>query len=208
MMRILLDLDEVLADFVGGAARAWGLKTEQLLQHWRPGRWDIIPPMSAALGISLTETQFWQPMNGRTEFWAGLEVLPWAEEVVRLVEHWADEWFVVSSPTSCPSSYVGKVQWLKRYFGTGFDNYVITNQKPLFAMEGVLLVDDRESTVRDFVREGMRRGLNTGGAILFPRHHNRNHRASDDPVKHLRYVLELIPRLKYHRRFLGGILCT
>lgn len=176
-MRIFLDMDEVLTDFVGGACKAWGAEPAAVLAEWEEGKWDIVPPLSRALGREplLTQDEFWRPINDNVLFWAGLKVLPWAQEVVALVRSLTDDWHVVSSPSYCDTSYMGKVQWLKRFFGPRFNRFCITPHKYCFAQPGTVLIDDRDSNVKSFIRAG-------GAGIVFPRYHNSCHGLKNDPL--------------------------
>lgn len=118
-MRVLLDLDCTLADFIGGVARLWGLTTADLLRHWPPGEYGMEGPLSRALyekrscladrgyssrtpntpapvvdGGVMTTEQFWRPINDRPGFWLGLDPLPWAEELFTLcLKAAGGEWY-------------------------------------------------------------------------------------------------------------------
>lgn len=182
-MKILLDLDEVLVDFIGGACKAFNVDKAKLLECWTPGEWDIVPPLAAAKGFRLTPEFFWAVINERGErFWEELELLPWAQQILDLVTEVADEWFIISAPSLCPTSYAGKTRWLKNYFGKDFDRFTITPHKELFAKEGVLLIDDRAENVEKFIKAG-------GDGLVFPRYHNDLHKLKDDPVCHIRRML-------------------
>ena len=82
---ILLDMDEVLTDFVGAACKIHGVSKEDLEQHWNPGEWSITKPMNRLKGndvINLTdydmEKFLWKPINNNSEFWASKASLDWA----------------------------------------------------------------------------------------------------------------------------------
>jgi hypothetical protein len=49
-VRLIVDLDEVFADFVGGVLRDWGVAYHTALDHWEPGYWSVVPALSRALG--------------------------------------------------------------------------------------------------------------------------------------------------------------
>ena len=88
-MKIFLDVDEVLADFVGGACAVWGTTEAEVLPYWEPGVWNMIPPLSRALGlpVTLTEEEFWAAIVERGDrFWLNLRPLPWAGRVIDLVQ--------------------------------------------------------------------------------------------------------------------------
>lgn len=181
-MTILLDLDEVLADFVGGALRVHGWTRERLETVWRPGTWSIVEPMG------LTPEAFWEPINAMGDaFWLGLQPLPWAIDVVRIVDSVVDNWYIITSPGHHVSGYTGKIRWLRRFFGMTFERFVITQHKTLLARAGTLLIDDREDTVKAFEAAG-------GQGLLFPSRHNTLYRWADDPAKYLSGVLRKMLR--------------
>lgn len=194
-MKIFLDMDEVLADFVGGACRAWGITREVVEQYWPAGAWDIIPPLTVALSKqrcpgtsgfppSMGHDEFWEHINGSEDYWLDLEALPWARVVTNLMYWVTDDWYIVSAPSRCPYSYSGKVKWLQRFFSPAFNRFVLTSHKHLLAGPNTLLIDDRDSNVEEFVAAG-------GAGIVFPRHHNSQHLFKSDPVKYLKNALEV-----------------
>lgn len=184
--RLLVDMDEVLADFIGGACRLYGADPATVLSHWTPGRWGCFGPLSAALGVCMTEGDFWARLDGNEDFWAGLEPLPWMRDVVALADEAADEWIILSSATWCPSSRTGKMEWVRRHLGwsrrEAAERLCCFPRKHMFASNGVTLLDDKEEAVVRFILEG-------GDGLVFPRHHNGMYAHKDDPVGHLREVL-------------------
>jgi len=177
-MRILLDMDGVLVDFVGGAAKAHGWTHDQLVQVWPPGQYEIAEPM----GLTLDE--FWQPINETGEqFWLQLEPLPWIHDILHLLVTIETvtgvDWYIATTPSHHSSSYSGKVKWLQEFFGQDFDRFILTGHKHLLAGNGqTVLIDDNRSNVDKFVRAG-------GEALLFPARWNALHQFADDPVPHL-----------------------
>lgn len=166
---ILCDLDEVFADFRGAALRVHGWTRDDYDQKHVPGGWDMCIP----LGLSADE--FWQPIHELGErFWLGLQPLPWASSLRVVLDRFGLDWYIMTSPSRDPYCYVGKIKWMKRYFGQRFDRFIITTYKHLLAGASKILVDDREETVCRFRKHG-------GLGIVFPSdlnslHHHR-HRA-------------------------------
>jgi len=194
-MRIFLDLDCVLADFVGGVARHWGLTTDRLLARWEPGVYDCVGPLSRALGLDppMTEAGFWAELDGDAGFWADLDPLPWAMDLFELVDEVSDnDWRLVTVPSRCLECYKGKHLWCNKFFGVGagyFDRVIPVPRgadKALFANPASVLVDDNEQNCEAFRAAG-------GHAVLVPAHHNRLHAAARDP---LGYVRPELRRLK------------
>lgn len=187
-VRVLLDMDEVLVDFVGGALRAWGSTYQACLPHWQPGVWGCIPALSKALGYPadapLIDEQFWQLLDGLGEdFWFNLKTHPWTDEVLCMASRVTDDWHIISSPSHHPSCYTGKVRWLKQFFGPTFDRFALTPHKEIFARHDVILIDDSDANVQKFRRAG-------GKAVLFPRYNNSLHRIADkDRLTYVKHAL-------------------
>jgi len=167
-MPLLLDMDEVLVDFAGAAARLHGWSRPALEAVWPVGQWSIVEPMG------LTVEQFWAPIQQAGEaFWTGLQPQPWCWDLLRLAEEqYGDDWFIVSSPSRSPTCYSGKVQWLHRHYRHNFHRLVLTGCKPLLARPDAILIDDREETVNKFITAG-------GQGVVFPCRHNRLHYITD-----------------------------
>ncbi len=189
-MRILLDLDCVLADFVGGLARLHGLAPEFLLSYWKAGEYPVNTALATALAalgsrprdqLTMTDDEFWQPINRNAGFWAGLEPLPWFDPLVRFAGHEVGvaNVHVVTAPSWCETSYHGKIAWIKAHFGHRFNQFVITPHKELFAKPDHVLIDDNETNVTQFRANG-------GRAIMFPVHHNALHARQHDPLTYVK----------------------
>lgn len=186
MIKIFVDLDEVLVDFVGAACREWGTTKEQVVKHWTPGVWGIEPFLGKTLGrgedAPLTTEEFWTRINGKVEFWEQLQPLPWADDVLALVSSVTDDWYIVSSPTNCETCHTGKVRWLKRRFGQTFNRFALWPHKHLLAQPGTILIDDAEHNVDSFERAG--KGYSRG--VLFPHIGNSRYRRATDPLEAVR----------------------
>lgn len=171
-------MDDVLVDFVGGALAVHGWLKQELYAAQPAGHWDMIKPMG------LSRDSFWKPIHeGGKMFWIRLRSLPWIHEVTELVESVTNDWHIVSVPSQCPTSYDGKVYWLKRWFGPEFNRFALTPHKHIFAQPGVLLIDDREENVEKFIADG-------GEGLVFPTRGNTLHRYASDPVDYLAAMLK------------------
>lgn len=183
--RIILDMDEVLTDFVGAACKAWGTTTEEVVKNWEAGRWDMTAPVGRTIrGKPLTEREFWDRINNNVGFWEHMNETPFVQTLLNRVYYEVDKnWHIVSSPSYCATCYDGKVKYLKRTFGEKFNQFALTPHKELFAQPGVLLIDDRDSNVENFIKHG-------GAGIVFPAHHNSKHEFKTDPVTYVTAQLE------------------
>lgn len=181
-MRVFLDMDEVLVDFVDGCCAAHNVTKAELNARRVPGEWSILP----ALGI--TDEQMWKPINeDGSLFWEALESLPWMDTLVQSVAELTSDWHIVTAPSRCDTSYTGKVRWLKKQFGQDFDRFLLTPHKQLFANPYSVLIDDRMDNVTKFVQYG-------GHGILFPTLGGPLHAQAHDPLLHVYEQL-----VKYNR---------
>jgi 5'(3')-deoxyribonucleotidase len=184
--RILLDMDCVLADFLGGYARLLNIPVGLLLAHWELGEYPAEhtrASLGKLRGRPISEEEFWRPINSNPGFWFTLPRLPWADDLVGMVKASGREWYVVSAPSRCPTCIAEKEKWLEHHFGLPHDRLIPTKHKHTMAKPGVLLIDDSLHNTDAFVREG-------GRAILFPAHHNPMHVVKDDPMSHVTPLLK------------------
>ena len=148
---ILLDVDGVCADFVGGALRAHGSP----LTHADIVRYNMAPIM----GISNTE--LWRVIDeGGPEFWRDLDPLPWFDQLYNGLKAIARVEFV-TQPGWSWESYAGKKMWFDKMLGRQFRGITFTCSKDLMARPTRVLVDDAPENVASFLAAG-------GEACLFP----------------------------------------
>lgn len=184
-MTVFLDLDEVLADFTGAALAVHGWTRERLECVRDPGRWGLAEPMG------MTVDEFWRPIHDLGEtFWATIELLPWAQQVLELVED--TDWYIVTSPSDCITSYVGKLRWVHENLNAVVDHRcLLTPHKHFLASyPGAILIDDRESSIERFRSAG-------GIGILFPSTCNSLHEMANDPIPYLKERLDALPLQKH-----------
>ena len=163
---IFVDLDDVLVDFTSAACQIHGFNPEVVREKQR-GEWGI----NTVMGLTLDE--FWEPIHnyvwGENKFWEGLELLPWAIDLIKVVEKACTrrgcQWLILSSPSSTAECHLGKVKWLKNHFGKDFSKFIITGRKELLAGPARLLIDDREKNCQSFTAAG-------GESFVFPQYGN------------------------------------
>jgi hypothetical protein len=103
-------------------------------------------------------------------------------ELLELVNSLTDDWWIVTSPSYSVTSYVGKIQWMRKHLHdyrsskTGeFNRYCITHNKLLLANPFTLLIDDREQTCLAFREAG-------GNSALFPTALNSCYEHANNPM--------------------------
>jgi 5'(3')-deoxyribonucleotidase len=148
---IYLDLDGVCCDFSGPASRLCGAS-----DTFVPRRWAFYED------IFVSEAEFWATVDkAGWQFWADLPEFPWFKPMYRALKKQGKVIFL-TTPSQNPKSAYGKLVWLKRRFGKGFGDFIITSHKELLARgPRTILVDDSTSNVEKFRQAG-------GKAFLFP----------------------------------------
>ena len=196
-MKILLDLDGVLADLVSGLmmvhGKPWPFGYDA--GNYGPSAWCINEPWR------LTPAELWEPCDW--SFWANLPKTPEADDIYRLAVETVGVGNVCmcTSPGHVPGAADGKRDWCRQHFpdvpvilaveawschndgdGSG------TPPKHFLAHRGVLLVDDNQDNCREFSRAG-------GHCFLWPSWWNDKHEQIDQRVELLRRELELVAKL-------------
>lgn len=176
-MKILLDMDGVIVDFVGAALRIHG--AEDL--YTRPsslGCFDI----EKLLGISTSA--FWAGVDRDSGFWGSLQKTPEADAIVAAAVEtvgW-ENIGVLTAPALADSCLIGKRSWLRVHYPRLVDRVTFARDKGWYASPNHLLIDDKNENVDGFRASG-------GIAILLPRPWNRNHKFAGDSVSCLKEEL-------------------
>jgi len=177
--RILVDLDGVMADFVGAAIR---------LHRYQPA--EILPNMKGSYDIEkileIPAQDFWGKISEDILFWHGLEKTEEADSLLELVTkkpRSPEQVFFCSSPTTDPASHHGKAMWVKNHYPKYLRRLILCSQKHLLANRDTLLIDDSDANVEAFKKAG-------GRAVLVPRPWNSKHAFASDPLKLVRMELQ------------------
>ncbi len=177
-MKAFIDMDGVIADFIGAA----------LVLHGRPelytlasskGVWDT----EKLLGI--TAKEFWEPLNG-AEFWSKLPKTPEADGIVALVEAAVgkENVAILTAPASSENCIPGKYKWIRRHFPQFSKRIIFASCKEFMASPERILIDDRDSNVDAFNYAG-------GKGLLLARDWNQDHKYADDTLDRLWWGLRL-----------------
>lgn len=176
---VYLDMDGVLVNFVQGALKAHNKPASCLV----PGQWFI----DRCMGLSLED--FWLKCRGQT-FWASLEAMPDADEILRLCMQLDCSQWLLSSPSDDPRCYSGKYTWLCRNLPSMKSVSIFARDKAGVAGPGRLLIDDSEANCQTWQLLG-------GEAILLPRPWNKMHHLAHGAVEYLEERLrEYKPRCR------------
>lgn len=184
-MRVFLDMDGVVADFMGGA----------MVLHGKPFPYDD-PANRGDHGWGfdqswgLPQAEFWAPMG--YSFWADLPKTREADAVVQLLStaFGPNNVCFLTSPCHTPGCVEGKRDWVRRYypqlpilFSVASPDLDALPPKQFLAHNKSLLIDDHTPNVWSFREAG-------GVAYLFPRPWNRNWRKESVVVADLRSYVD------------------
>ena len=172
---VYLDMDGVLADFVGSSIRALGHAPAEVMPRMLEHKGDYDGMYSA---LDMDEDEFWERLDaleGGTVpgslVWEKMDPYPWRDMILKLCREVAPTWILTSPSRNAGSSY-GKIVWLQTWLGARFRDYILSPRKWHVARPGTLLVDDSDRNVDKWRRKG-------GEAILFPRIWNSRHDLAD-----------------------------
>lgn len=161
-MKCLLDLDGVLVDFVGGAAKLHGFDPALAV------RWDFMAD------VGLTQNQFWSPLG--EDFWANLPWMPDGMRILAIVEKafGPENVCLLTSPCDTDGCMQGKLRWIRKHLPVYNRRYLMGSAKEFCASRDSLLIDDSDSNTTKFATAG-------GWGVLVPRPWNVL--AGRDPVE-------------------------
>jgi len=171
---IYVDMDGVLADFVGGVLRL----SESELRPEDVTDYDLY----SVLGVSVAE--FWKRIDQRGAlWWAELDPYPWAAYLWQMAREAGDA-YVLSTPSQSPSSSSGKVMWIDRHLPQrDRRRYILAPDKTPLARRGAILIDDRPANCESWRRRG-------GRVIPFPQPWNNWCGSAADVIEQLRAVAD------------------
>lgn len=178
--KCFLDMDGVIADFVGALCKIHGRETPYS-QPESLGKFDT----EKLWGISAEE--FWAPVKKNSlEFWEGIEKTPEADEIVKLavLEFGIENVCILTAPSSDHGSVPGKRAWIARHYPC-FSKRILfatASAKQFCAGRGKYLIDDKDSNVDEFDTAG-------GTGILVPRPWNAEHMLEGDLIQVVKYQI-------------------
>lgn len=187
-LRLFCDYDGVLVDFDTAACRIHKVDPKILTETRKPGEWCLKRCISLAKGLEvvMSDEAFYRPINGDgNSFWSKIKPLPWAKEMLQLLDDCDVIWWkFLTTPSHAASSYTGKISSMRKVMGDPlFHEFHITPHKVDLATPNSVLIDDRDKNIAEFIAAG-------GKGITFPTMGNRLHKYSADPLKYVREQLE------------------
>lgn len=165
-LRCFLDMDGVIADFMGSLLKAHGRPDPYAIPE-NLGKFDT----EKLWGIS--DKEFWAPVaENSLEFWQTIPKTKEADEIVRVVtEEFGEENIaILTAPSKDHGSVPGKRAWIKKRYPQFYKRMIFATAgtKQFLAGPGKFLVDDKDSNFLEFNRAG-------GNGVLVPRPWNCQH---------------------------------
>lgn len=156
-----IDLDGVLADFVGGAFAYHNINIP-----WADIQWDFIKQAGRSA------EDFWPALD--QTFWASLFPTREFSSIILATEKkfGKENVFICSSPCETRGCTAGKALWVDHYLPSYSRRLIFTNRKEVFSGPGRVLIDDRDENIQSWEVNG------TG--ILVPRPWNATRNTSLD----------------------------
>ncbi len=150
-MRVFLDMDGVLSDFIEGSLVALGEADNYTKKDVT--KWDYYKDWG------YTTTEFWNCCRGH-HFWETLPKFTWADDLVQAARELDPDFRVCTMPSLDKGSYTGKIDWLQNNLKIGMSRLIFMRDKPMLSKPGRLLIDDNPKFVERWEAAG-------GQAILF-----------------------------------------
>jgi 5'(3')-deoxyribonucleotidase len=179
--RILLDMDGVLVDFLGGVCRFHN-KTYDGHPH-NPETQTEQTPWNIEPLFEMTAPALWDPL-GR-EFWQNLEPIPHCHEVVEILTRKFGEENIclLTSPIRTDGCIDGKMDWIRKHLPQFKRQFLIGPAKQFAASPRHCLVDDHAKNIESFRDAG-------GHVFMFPA--PWNHRFKEHPVEALKRWIDAL----------------
>jgi len=161
--RVLLDLDGVLVNMVGGVCDRFGWTYPVSLTDSSQREERVDYAVHKVFGVE--RDSIW-PLLGR-EFWANLEPLPWAFDVIKALEQrYGENICILTHPVETDGAIDGKRDWIRKHTPQFRYRQQIGTAKWFCGSPHHVLIDDHEKNCAEF-REAR------GHSFLFPAPWNR-----------------------------------
>lgn len=155
---VLLDVDGVLADYVGGVCYAAWEKANAVANEKDVTEWSI----EDSLQLNEEQRAIVKRAIRAPGFCACLKPIAGSRLAVRTLLDRADVYFV-TTPTDSPFWMHERTAWLQDYYGAAFDKIIFTHEKHL--VRGDVIIDDKLSNVL---------GTDRAASILWATNQNKN----------------------------------
>ena len=173
-MKILCDLDGVLADFVSASYEVHGKEAEQAI------KWNYFEDWNLGPG------EFFGEIRKYKDFWRNLNPYPWKNSLVREICKYDPEFLIMTKPDDHYNSWGGKFDWIGNHLNISrADRIMMGGSKHLLAAPNRVLIDDNDKNIEMWRDHG-------GIGILFPQLYNDNMLIVGDRIQYVTNQLKII----------------
>jgi len=146
---VYLDLDGVISQWLMAAGKSCDIdiNDEDIRAELKDGTY------LDETGL-ISEEDMWKKIESEgTDWWANLDLNPWAKKLVEEMEKLGTV-YILTSPGSCVSAPSGKMEWIEKHFPDLLTKLIIVKDKWLCAGKNRILIDDSEKKIEDFREHG------------------------------------------------------
>jgi 5'(3')-deoxyribonucleotidase len=168
-MRLFIDLDGVVGDWVGQACKTFKIDRTDPAVH------DLL---KHELGIRrlIDDRDMWKTINSLgAKWWDDIQLFPWSHTLVSRLKEVGNVCFL-TSPSFSASAAAGKMTWLPRNFPN--TPFIITRYKEFCAGPDSILIDDHVSNIERFEAAG-------GHGFHFPNSEHLLNPQTDLKIEHV-----------------------
>lgn len=165
-MRIYIDLDGVLVDFINPWMKLYGFEPPR---PWPAGEWQL------SKIFPIDKNALWHRCTA--EWWEHLEPTVEARLIIEMAERYTKNLYLVTNPPTYAAAQ-GKLAWINRYLPDFNDRYLITPCREILADDDSFLIDDYEKNIDLF-------NLGGGRGLLLARPWNRGYSQSNQSLDNL-----------------------
>lgn len=148
--RVCLDLDDVLVDFEGAVEKLmFGspiLDVRKQREFW----------LTIGSNKEARDNMWGRIREYGADWWAGLDKLPWFDDLWEAANRVCDNVIILSSPgdsvTTAEFAAQGKIRWSMKEFG--HNNLCLTSLKYMCACKDVILIDDLDKFIEPWTENG------------------------------------------------------
>lgn len=166
---ILLDMDGVLVDFMGGLHHALNLPWDPDNYRYKAGEYDCFESMVESNPDKLKSMGPIYRTTDERAFWANLEWDRFGKKYLAVAQSFKVPIYICTKPMLRPEAWAGKIDWLGKHIKDAVSGTIITSgPKHMLAKPGAVLIDDKDENVNEFRAAG-------GQAYLIPQPWNSAH---------------------------------
>jgi 5'(3')-deoxyribonucleotidase len=154
-LKIMLDMDGVLVDFMGGLHKNLGVDYDPTGYPYPASKYDIFEDIIARSDGRYKVSDIYDSCNA-VKFWADLEWDPMGKEILQAAKDivGVNNIVVCTAPMTRPDAWAGKIAWLNKHTPELKKVIVMSAPKELLAKKDHMLIDDKDRNCEAFCGAG------------------------------------------------------